>query len=182
MPIYCVFDTSFHQTIAQETYTYPIPTDIANKYKIRRYGFHGIALESVIYQLRVQKEHEGETLPEKLIVAHLGGGTSVTAIQNGKSINTSMGLTPLDGAMMIMRSGSIDPEVVHILKENAGYTVDEISEILNTKSGFKGITGSADTKQIIADALIEKYPQKLAFRSEERRVGKECRSRWSPYH
>lgn len=163
VPIFCVFDTHFHRTLPEEAYTYPISKEVAEKHKIRRYGFHGIALESVLSQLNDTLEEEGKPPPKRLIMAHLGGGTSITAIENGRSIATTMGATPLEGAMMITRSGTVDPDIAHILRHKAGYSCSDVSKMLNEDSGFQGLLNSTDTKQIIDDAMVGKQPEALVF-------------------
>lgn len=163
VPVYCVFDTHFHRTLPEAAYTYPIAKEVADRYKIRRYGFHGIALESVLSQLIQRRKEEGKPSPKKLIMAHLGGGTSITAVEGGRSIATTMGVTPLEGAMMITRSGTVDPDVVRILSDKAGYSSRDVSKMLNEDSGFQGLLHSTDTKQIIDDAIVGKQPEALVF-------------------
>lgn len=161
--IYCFFDTYFHRTLPKVAYTYPINHSLASKYQIRRYGFHGLALESVCTQLSHSCEHMQKPFPKKLILAHLGGGTSITGVQNGASVVTSMGLTPLEGAMMITRSGSIDPDMYRVLVERVGLSMQETSDLLNLQSGFQGLTGTTDTKKIIDEAMVGSQPFKDAF-------------------
>ncbi len=163
IPTWCVFDTHFHRTLPVEAYTYPIPKELAKKNKIRRYGFHGIALESVYEQLQNRMEKEDMPMPKKLLMVHLGGGSSVTAVLDGKSVATSMGVTPLDGVMMITRSGSVDPDIQRVLNYTEGYDARQVSTIFNKESGFKGITGSTDTKQIIENAMSGFPQEQLAF-------------------
>lgn len=169
-PVYCVFDTHFHRTLPPEAYTYPIAKDVAEKCKVRRYGFHGIALESVYKQLLDQLEKEGKPQPSKLIMAHLGGGTSVTAVEQGRSIYTTMGATPLEGAMMITRSGTVDPEITRVLQEKGKMSPEKVSDMLNHESGFQGLLGTTDTKQIIDDAVVGKQPETLAYQMYVRSV------------
>ena len=163
-PVYCVFDTHFHRTLPEEAYTYPIATNVAQTYHLRRYGFHGIALQSVLAQLTEHLHREGKPQPRKLIMAHLGGGTSITAVERGRSVATTMGATPLEGAMMITRSGSVDPDIARVLSEVAHYDPQQTSTLLNEQSGFQGLVGSSDTKQIIDEAMVGKQPEALAFR------------------
>ena len=163
VPIYCVFDTHFHRTLPIESYTYPIPMDVAEKHRIRRYGFHGIALESVLQQLNKKYDSLGKARPEKVIMAHLGGGTSITAVHKGKSIATTMGMTPLEGPMMITRSGTVDPDIPRILMEQGSYSAEDVSKMLNQKSGFQGLVGNTDTKEIIDEAMVGKQPEALAY-------------------
>lgn len=161
--LHCFFDTHFHRALPKCEYTYPIDSSLAATHQIRRYGFHGIALESVYNQLRTSCEQAHTPCPKKVILAHLGGGTSITGVDNGASVITSMGLTPLEGAMMITRSGSVDPDLLRVLHEQAGLTPQEASTILNAQSGFQGLTGTTDTKKIIDEAMVGSQPYKDAF-------------------
>ena len=137
VPMVAVFDTAFHQTMPQEAYTYAIPYDLATKYHIRKFGFHGISHQYV--SERAKALDEGNT--SKLITCHLGNGCSLTAVKEGKSIDTTMGLTPLEGLIMGTRSGSIDPSIIKVLSENEDFTIEEIDSILNKESGVLGISG-----------------------------------------
>jgi len=105
-------------------------------------------------------------------MAHLGGGTSITAVESGHSVATTMGATPLEGAMMITRSGSVDPDIARILAEKAGYSYTDVSKMLNEKSGFEGLLGSTDTKKIIDDAMIGKQPEASVFQIYVRTIVK----------
>jgi len=155
---YVCFDTTFHKTIPEHLYTYSIPLTISKKYKIRKYGFHGIAIQSAIEKLK-----KNSPLPKKLIMIHLGGGCSVTAIKNGLSFCTSMGLTPLSGLMMTQRSGDMDPSVFPILHSIGNFTVQEITDMLENKSGFLGLTNSKDILKIFKKAQAGGPKEKLAF-------------------
>ena len=137
VPMVAVFDTAFHQTMPKEAYTYAIPHDLAAKYHIRKFGFHGISHQYVSERAKVLDEKRAL----KLITCHLGNGCSLTAVKDGKSIDTTMGLTPLEGLIMGTRSGSIDPSVVKVLSENEHLTIEEIDAILNKESGVLGISG-----------------------------------------
>lgn len=141
-----VFDTAFHQTIPPEAYLYAIDTGIAERYGIRKYGFHGT---SVKYVSRIAAEMLGISAEQtNLIVLHLGNGASATAIQSGRSIDTSMGLTPLQGLVMGTRSGDIDAAVVAHLNRVAGMSVEEIDSLLNNRGGMLGLTGSGDMRDV----------------------------------
>ena len=164
VPVYCMFDTDFHTTLPPEAFTYPIDREIAERYSLRRYGFHGIALQSVLEQLCTECERNNRAIPQKILMVHLGGGTSITAVLNGKSVATTMGVTPLEGAMMITRSGSVDPDIVRILNEEARLDVREVSTLLNKHSGFEGLLRSTDTKEIIERAVGGEEPEGLAVR------------------
>ncbi len=152
------FDTDFHKSMPAKASTYPINADVAAKYNIKRYGFHGLAVQSALAEL---KEVSG-SLPNKVICAHIGGGCSVTAVIAGKSVDTTMGLTPLEGLMMITRSGSIGPSVVKHIAQASGLSVDRVVDMLNNESGLYGMTGSKNTLDIITRASKRQEPEKLA--------------------
>jgi acetate kinase len=143
-----VFDTGFHATLGPAAYVYPGP-DAWLEDGIRRYGFHGI---SVQYSTRRSAELlQVPANSSRLIVCHLGNGASVTAVASGKSVDTSMGFTPLEGIMMGTRSGSIDPSILVYLIRHQGCTADQIDETLNRKSGLLGVSGvSGDMREILA--------------------------------
>ena len=146
-----VFDTSFHQTIPEESFIYPIPYEYYEKYKIRRYGFHGISHEYVSNRVA---EIIGKPVEDlKIINCHLGQGASICAIKNGKSIDTSMGFTPLGGIPMGTRSGDIDPSCVTYIAKLRNHSPEEMDEILNKKSGVYGISEvSVDFRDIESEA------------------------------
>lgn len=145
-----VFDTAFHQTIPEETYIYPIPYKYYEKYKIRKYGFHGVSHEYVANRVAQIVNKPIEEL--KIINCHLGQGASVCAIKNGKSVDTSMGFTPLGGIPMGTRSGDLDPSVVTYIAKLRNHTPEEMNEILNKKSGVYGISEvSVDFRDIEAE-------------------------------
>ncbi len=154
-----IFDSDFHSSLSEKIYTYPIKREYSEKYSIRKYGFHGLAFESALISL----EDELGYLPENIVALQAGGGVSLCAIKNGVSIDTSMGLTPTDGVMMLTRSGSLDPEVPRILMEKENLLPGELSYVLNFESGFYGLTNSKDTKEIIEKAHAGKEPFKLAY-------------------
>ena len=157
-----VFDTSFHQTIPQERYIYPIPYEYYKKYGIRKYGFHGTSHQYVAE--RVAKLMNKDIKDLKIINCHLGQGASVCAIQGGKSVETSMGLTPLGGIPMGTRSGDLDPSVVTYLMKKEDLTPDEMEYILNKQSGVYGVSGvSVDFRDIEADAAAGGHHAKLAL-------------------
>lgn len=147
IPMVCVFDTAFHQTMPPKSYMYPIPKKFYNQYKIRRYGFHGTSFKYVVNRLQ---ELTGTIENKKVIACHLGNGASIAAIQNGKSIDTSMGLTPLEGLMVGTRSGNIDPALIQFIMAKDDLTIDEVNSMLNKFSGLYGISGiSHDIREII---------------------------------
>ncbi|WP_231459761.1 acetate/propionate family kinase [Pedobacter sp. Leaf132] len=139
-----VFDTAFHQTIPQDAYRYAIPETYYKEQGIRVYGFHGTSHKYVSEQA-IKYLNKGES---KIISVHLGNGCSITAIKNGKSIDTSMGFGPLSGLMMGTRSGDIDPSVMFHLMEHSGYTLEQLSTLLNKQSGLLGVGGSSDMRDI----------------------------------
>lgn len=142
-----VFDTAFHQTMPEKAYLYAIPYKYYEKYKIRRYGFHGTSHKFVSQQVA---EMIGKPLEElKIITCHLGNGASVAAIKNGKVIDTSMGFTPLEGLVMGTRSGDIDPAVITFLMNKENLSIKEVENILNKESGVLGLSGvSSDFRDI----------------------------------
>jgi len=150
-PMVAVFDTAFHQTIPEERYIYPIPYKYYEKYKMRKYGFHGTSHRYVsarVAELIGKKKEELKT-----VVCHLGQGASLCAILNGKSVDTSMGFTPVAGIPMCARSGDLDPSIVTFLMKKEGLTPDEIEAILNKESGVLGISGvSPDFRDIEKEA------------------------------
>ena len=150
-PMVAVFDTSFHHTISKERYIYPIPYKYYEKYKMRKYGFHGTSHRYVSTRVA---ELVGKPVTElKTVVCHLGQGASLCAVLNGKSVDTSMGFTPVAGIPMCARSGDLDPSIVTFLMRKEGLTPDEIDTILNKESGVLGISGvSPDFRDIEKEA------------------------------
>ena len=139
-PMVAVFDTAFHQTMPEEAYMYGLPYEYYEKYKIRRYGFHGT---SHSYVSRKAAEVLGTKYEDlKIIVCHLGNGASVSAVKNGKCVDTSMGLTPLEGLIMGTRSGDIDPAIMEFIAHKEGKNIDEIMTVLNKKSGVYGLSNN----------------------------------------
>lgn len=151
LPQVGVFDTAFHQTMPAHSYLYAVPYDLYEKYGVRRYGFHGTSHRYVSQRvcdfLGVKYEDK------KIITCHIGNGGSVAAVQNGKCVDTSMGLTPLEGLMMGTRSGDIDGGAVTFLEKKLGLGSDEMSNLLNKKSGVLGITGISSDMREIDDAV-----------------------------
>lgn len=145
-----VFDTAFHQTMPEEAYLYGIPYEYYEKYRIRRYGFHGTSHSFV--SKRAAEMLGKDYGDAKIIVCHLGNGASVSAVKNGKCVDTSMGLTPLEGLMMGTRSGDIDPAIIEFLAHKEDLSIDEIMSILNKKSGMYGLSGylSSDSRDLHA--------------------------------
>jgi acetate kinase len=146
-----VFDTAFHQTMPLEAYKYAIPNKFLEEHNIRRYGFHGTSHKYVSEQARI---YLGEEKSKKIITIHLGGGCSITAVEDGKSINTSLGFGPVSGLIMGSRSGDIDQSIIFHLVNNLGYSLDEVNNLLQKESGMIGLTGClSDYRDIEAEAL-----------------------------
>lgn len=146
-PMVAVFDTAFHQTMPEEAYLYGLPYEYYEKYRIRRYGFHGTSHSFVSKKAAEVAGKPYEDL--KIIVCHLGNGASLSAVKNGKSIDTSMGLTPLEGLIMGTRSGDIDPAIMEYLAKKENLDIAGVMDILNKKSGVYGISGvSSDFRDL----------------------------------
>jgi len=146
IPHVAIFDTAFHRTMPPAAYTYAIDQEVAKEFKIRRYGAHGT---SHLYVSRATAEFLGKPLEElNTIVLHLGNGASASAVRGGACIDTSMGLTPLEGLVMGTRSGDIDPAVLFHLARVGGYTIDQLDELLNRKSGMLGLSGYTDMRDV----------------------------------
>ena len=157
-----VFDTAFHQTLPKERYIYPIPYEYYEKYGVRKYGAHGTSHQYVA--LRVAELMNKDIKDLKIVNCHLGQGASICAIKNGKSVETSMGLTPLGGISMGTRSGDLDPSVVTYLMKKENLTPDQMEEILNKRSGAYGISRiSVDFRDIEAEAQAGGHHAKLAL-------------------
>ena len=150
VPMVAVFDTAFHQTMPPVAYTYALPYEYYEKDKVRRYGFHGTSHKYVAYKAAEYLEEPIERL--KLITCHLGNGSSIAAVDQGKVVDTSMGMTPLAGLMMGTRCGDLDPSVVNYLKYTLNITGHQLDEILNKKSGLLGISGVSSDKRDVEEA------------------------------
>ena len=156
-PMVAVFDTSFFLTLPPAAYLYPIPYEYYEKYGIRKYGAHGTSHRYVAYRAA---QMLGESLDDlKLITCHLGSGCSMTAIDHGQAIDTSMGFTPLDGLMMGTRCGIIDPAIVPFLMDHEGFTTAQINDVLNKKSGLLGISGTSNDLRSIDEAADKGDPR-----------------------
>ena len=149
VPMVGVFDTAFHQTMPAKAYLYGLPYEYYEKYKVRRYGFHGTSHDFVS---KATAEYLGLDLNNsKIIVAHLGNGASVSAVLNGKCVDTSMGLTPLEGLVMGTRSGDIDPSIMEFIAKKENLDIDGVMNVLNKKSGVAGMSGvSSDFRDLTA--------------------------------
>jgi len=163
-----VFDTEFYANLPKKAYIYPLPEEIRKKYGFRRFGFHGISHEYVAKEAAKKINKPFEKL--KIITCHLGGGSSITAIKNGRAIDTSMGFTPMEGIVMMTRSGDIDPGIILELAKN--FSFKKINEILNFKSGLKGISGSEDMLEILKKAKKGNKKARLALEIFAYRVQK----------
>lgn len=148
IPHVAIFDTAFHQTMPKAAYTYAIDANIAHQYRIRRYGFHGTSHK---YVSEKAAAHLGIPYDEfNAIVLHIGNGVSACAVRNGESVDTSMGMTPLEGLVMGTRSGDIDPGILFHLHRKAGMTSEQLDDLLNHRSGLLGMTGTSDVRDLLA--------------------------------
>ncbi|GAA1496119.1 acetate/propionate family kinase [Paeniglutamicibacter kerguelensis] len=169
VPQVAVFDTAFHMTLPESAWRYAIPEDLYSRYGIRRYGFHGTSVE---YVTKAAAGFLGLPLGQfDGIIAHLGSGASVTAIQGGRSIDTSMGFTPVDGLVMGTRCGDIDPSIV-LLLQRRGLDADAIEELLNLQSGFQALCGFSDMRSIEEAAMAGHGKARLALEIAAYRLAK----------
>ena len=161
VPQVAVFDTAFHATLPPHAYRYAVPEPWYARHRVRRYGFHGTSHAYVARRASVILDRPLTRM--RLITAHLGNGASVTAIAGGRSVDTSMGMTPLEGLVMGTRSGDIDPAVIFHVARSAGMTLDEIDAALNTASGLRGLCGDNDLRVVEARATAGDESAKLAL-------------------
>lgn len=154
-----VFDTEFYKDLPQISYIYPLPEDIRKKYGFRRFGFHGISHEYAAKGAAKKVKSPFKKL--KIITCHLGGGSSITAIKNGRAVDTSMGFTPMEGVMMMTRSGDIDPAIILELVEK--FSLKRVNEILSFESGLKGISGSKNMLEVLKKVKKGNNKAKLAL-------------------
>lgn len=152
-PQVVVFDTAFHQTMPQKAFMYGLPYEDYEKYAVRKYGFHGTSHRFVTakYAKMTGKSLEGMNI----VTCHLGNGSSITAVKDGKSVDTSMGFTPLDGVLMGTRTGAVDPSAVTFVAEKHGFTAAEMSDYMNKKSGFLGVSGVSSDNRDVSSAADE---------------------------
>ena len=150
VPQVLVFDTAFHQTMPDYAYTYPLPREICEKHGIRRYGFHGTSHRFVS---KIMNELLGNKADSKIITCHIGNGSSISAVRDGKCLDTTMGFTPLEGLEMGTRCGSIDPAIVPYLMEKENIPVSEISDFMNKKCGFLGVTGKFSDSRDVEEGI-----------------------------
>ena len=151
VPMVGVFDTAFHQTMPRKAYLYGLPYEYYEKYKVRRYGFHGTSHSFV--SKRCAEFLNMDLNNSKIIVAHLGNGASISAVVNGKCVDTSMGLTPLEGLVMGTRSGDIDPAIMEFIAKKENLDIDGMMEVLNKKSGVEGMSGVSSDFRDLTDAM-----------------------------
>ncbi|MGL4949475.1 MAG: acetate kinase [Anaeroplasmataceae bacterium] len=164
-----VFDTVFHQTMSPDAYLYALPYEWYKNYGVRKYGFHGTSHQYVSYKTADIMKKDVKDL--KIIVCHLGNGASISAVKNGKCVDTSMGLTPLEGIPMGTRSGNIDPTIFDLLKTKEGLNTEQILNILNKKSGYLGVSGiSSDARDVLAGMDANNDRCKLAFDIQAKRI------------
>ena len=141
-----VFDTAFHQTMPKENYIYAVPYEWYEKYKVRKYGFHGTSHKYITEYMKSKLNRDNVNL----IICHVGSGASISCVKDGRCFNTTMGLTPLDGLVMGTRSGGIDPSIIKFIMEETGKSIDEVTNDLNKKSGLLGICGKNDFRDVVA--------------------------------
>jgi acetate kinase len=168
VPHVAVFDTAFHQTMPPAAYTYAIDAEVAEKHRVRRYGFHGTSHRFVSHAAAAFLGRPVEEL--KLIVLHLGNGASACAVDGGRSIETSMGMTPLEGLVMGTRSGDLDPAVLLHLQRRAGLDVDGVDDLLNKRSGILGLGGHGDMRDLVAAAASGDARAELALEVYAHRI------------
>jgi acetate kinase len=154
LPQVAVFDTAFHQTLPDHAFLYALPYQLYRRYRLRRYGFHGISHRYVAYRYRIMRNIAREAT--NIITLHLGNGCSATAVSAGNSIDTSMGLTPLEGLVMGTRSGDLDPAIIEFIAAKEGLSTLEIQTLMNKHSGLLGISGlTSDMRELLAEAREE---------------------------
>lgn len=144
VPMVAVFDTAFHQTMPKESYIYPVPYEWYEEYGVRKYGFHGTSHKYITIEMKKRLNKEDVNL----IICHIGSGSSIACIKDGKCYDTTMGLTPLDGLMMGTRCGAVDPSIIEYISKESGMDVSEVTNNLNKKSGFLGVCGKSDCRDV----------------------------------
>ncbi len=159
VPMVAVFDTAFHQTMPKVNYIYPVPYEWYKEYGVRKYGFHGTS-HKYITTIMKEKLNKDDV---NLIICHIGSGASIAAIKDGKCYDTTMGITPLDGLMMGTRSGSIDPSILEYVCKEGNMDISEVTNALNKKSGFLGIAGASDCRDVEEKVKNNDEMAKLAY-------------------
>ena len=168
VPMVAVFDTAFHQTMPKQSYIYPVPMEWYEKYGVRKYGFHGTSHKYITLKMKEKLNKEDVNL----IVCHIGSGSSIACVKEGKCYDTTMGLTPLDGLMMGTRSGSIDPSIIEYICKETGSSMDDVNNALNKKSGFLGVCGQADCRDVENLMAEGNENAKLAYEMYTDRIAK----------
>ncbi len=168
VPNVAVFDTAFHQTMPKQNYIYPVPYEWYTKYGVRKYGFHGTSHKYITGEMKKRLNKEDVNL----IICHVGSGASIACVKDGKGYDTTMGLTPLDGLMMGTRSGAIDPSILQFVMQESGESIDSINDALNKKSGFFGVAGVADCRDVEKLASEENENAVLALEMYADRIAK----------
>ncbi len=169
-PNIAVFDTAFHQTMPKRAFMYALPRVLYRKHKVRRYGFHGTSHK---YVSQKAAEFLGKSVEDlKIVSCHIGNGASITAVNNGLSVDTSMGMTPLEGLMMGTRSGDIDPAIIPFVMDKEDLTLNEVNSMLNKHSGLQGVSGIGSDMRDIEDNMETNENAKLAFDMYEYRIRK----------
>lgn len=163
-----VFDTAFHQTMPKYNYIYPVPYEWYSKYGVRKYGFHGTSHKYITTKMKEKLGKEDVNL----IICHIGSGASIAAVKEGKGYDTTMGLTPLDGLMMGTRSGAIDPSIIEYVCKEANMDVSEVTNALNKKSGFLGIAGVSDCRDVENEMANGNELATLAYKMYNDRIAK----------
>ncbi len=177
LPQVALFDTAFHQTLPPHTAHYPLPLNLYEESGVRRYGFHGISHAYVAHQSTIYLKKPLHQL--NLITLHLGNGASATAIRAGRSVDTSMGFSPLEGLMMGTRSGDIDPAIIPFLSRTLAMSLEEIDTLLNTQSGLKGICGTNEMREILSQAEDNDRHALLALEMFTYRIQKYIGAYWA---
>lgn len=171
VPMVAVFDTSFHQTMPEKAYMFGVPYEYYEKYHVRKYGYHGTSHKYVSERLAQILGKDPSEL--KIVTCHLGNGSSITAVDGGKSVDTSMGLTPLDGVLMGTRSGSVDPSAVTFLAEKEHMSIQEVNDMLNKRSGYLGVSGvTSDDRDLRAAATAGNHRAALAGEMQRYQIKK----------
>ena len=168
VPMVAVFDTAFHQTMPKHNFIYPVPYEWYTKYGVRKYGFHGTSHKYITSEMKKRLGKEDANL----IICHVGSGASIACIKDGKCYDTTMGLTPLDGLMMGTRSGAIDPSIIQFVCQESGKDVETVTNELNKNSGFLGIAGAADCRDVEKLASEENENALLALEMYTDRIAK----------
>jgi acetate kinase len=152
VPAVACFDTAFHATIPEAAATFALPVEWRTRWTLRRYGFHGLS-HSYVSRRAAGLLSASEGTPTRIVTCHLGAGASLAAVRNGRSVDTTMGFTPLDGLVMATRSGAVDPGLVLWLEEHAGMPPGELAATLESRSGLLGLTGTSDMREVLSRAV-----------------------------